>query len=195
MQSPGWHPALCVICVAWYLIWWFRSLETVWSYTGSYTGSYMTPFVLILRPGVIKQHKPNQTEQNHSFFAGFLHPAPGMTTFGSTISTSLIAKCCLFFQFNINMRSNNINIYINFAVEMSSVRPWNAGDSVGHPDLCEREEVQEIDGRVWIWLPTVQAVPSACKKEKQKVRNLMIFVYIYCISHIWLTVGTANWPI
>ena len=35
MQSPGWQPALCV---AWCPIWWFASLENVWS--------YMTPNVL-----------------------------------------------------------------------------------------------------------------------------------------------------
>ena len=29
MQSPGWQPTLCL---AWCLIWWFASLEKVWSY-------------------------------------------------------------------------------------------------------------------------------------------------------------------
>ena len=48
MQSPGWQPTLCV---AWCLIWWFASLEKVWS--------YMAPNVRT-EPGVIKQHKPNQ---------------------------------------------------------------------------------------------------------------------------------------
>ena len=44
-QSPGLQPTLFA---AWCLIWWFASLEKVWS--------YMTPMFL-LRPGVIKQHR------------------------------------------------------------------------------------------------------------------------------------------
>ena len=49
MQSPGWQLTLCV---AWCLIWWFTSLDKY-----GHTWHWM----FLLRPGVIKQHKPNQT--------------------------------------------------------------------------------------------------------------------------------------
>ena len=56
MQSSDWQPTLCV---AWCLIWWFASIEKVWSYPGGHTRHRIS----WLRPGVIKQHKPNQTHR------------------------------------------------------------------------------------------------------------------------------------
>ena len=49
MQSPGWQPTLCVFR---YPIWWFESLEK-----DGHTWHWMS----LLRPAVIKQHKPNPT--------------------------------------------------------------------------------------------------------------------------------------
>ena len=54
MQSPGWQPTLCVaLC----LIWWFAI-----SVKYCHTWHRMS----LLRPGVIKQHKSNQTIYVHS---------------------------------------------------------------------------------------------------------------------------------
>ena len=50
MQTPGWQP---ILCVAWCLIWLFASLKEKYGHTWYRMSS--------LRPGVIKQHKPNQT--------------------------------------------------------------------------------------------------------------------------------------
>ena len=47
MQSPGWEPTACV---AWCLIWWFAHLDEY-----GHTWHWMS----LLRPGVIKQYKPN----------------------------------------------------------------------------------------------------------------------------------------
>ena len=52
MQSPGWQPTLCV---AWCVIWWVASLE-------KYGHTWHWLSFIILRPGVIKQHKPNPTQ-------------------------------------------------------------------------------------------------------------------------------------
>ena len=52
MQSPGWQ---LTSCVAWCLIWWFASVPYTWHWMS------------LLRPDVIKQHKPKP----HNAYATF----------------------------------------------------------------------------------------------------------------------------
>ena len=56
-KSPGWQPTLCV---AWCLICWFALSYKKYGHTWHRMS--------LLRPGVIKQHKPNQTLDYKIFF-------------------------------------------------------------------------------------------------------------------------------
>ena len=55
-KSPGWQPTLCV---AWCLICWFALAYKKYGHTWHQMS--------LLRPGVIKQHKPNQTTKCRDF--------------------------------------------------------------------------------------------------------------------------------
>ena len=76
MQSPGWQPTLCV---AWCLVWWFANSQKC-----GYTRHRMS----LLRPGVIKQHKPT-----HQPF--LIYPFPWILyLYQAWLSQKQVQGCC-----------------------------------------------------------------------------------------------------
>ena len=95
-KSPGWQPTLCV---AWCLICWFALAYKKYGHTWHRMS--------LLRPGVIKQHKPNQTKpiyptgqlvklSNHQLIWDFGHKAtmipPFLEKFQIALRRSKIAQ-------------------------------------------------------------------------------------------------------